>query len=217
MGRRAGPFIPLSIQAMPLGFKKLLLLALLLLPAFSAALGGKFCFTDKELMAEVAIEYLIEREYAAVICEPIFRRLEETPPVSIRTMGKDIAKKFSLQFSRYLTIREKRFRRLFKRKWEVALARDRFMKAGRIHRTNPLGIESCKELLREMEITFGKNWNYLMRQLDRVIERERPERDMCTMPRRRFARPARKPVEGSAVKESSKPAGSSLTPAVLPR
>jgi len=145
----------------------------------------KTCMTDPELMAEVAARYLVEQEYRAVVCAYLYKDTVEPAPGMLLALVRDVARKFQMQFADYHKLRQERFQRLFGDKWEQALRQDHWNKLRFLNADPPeMPPETCEKVKKEWESMLFRDWLFVRRHLDVMIEELRPTVRMCPLPKR---------------------------------
>jgi len=147
--------------------------------AMPAAAAGPACWTDMELMAEAAAEFLLGQEVTARICDPALRTRDKRAERLMTRMHDEVVEKFAINFRKYQEAREQRYRRWYGDDWELQLEQDQKEAFQAFMNDLELGPGVCRNLRSELEIQVDSNWDYIRAKLSHGMKQLRPGKPMC--------------------------------------
>ncbi|MCZ6843027.1 MAG: hypothetical protein O7G32_09375 [SAR324 cluster bacterium] len=156
---------------------------LLLLPIFllSASLGAAapICLSDKELLANVAMEYLFAQQAAAKICDELPRRESHLPSPRMMALHREIAGRYAASFAIYRETHRRTYQRLYGKSWELMLEAHRQRRERRMARTGPYSVPACLHLEQLLERRLAAGWPLIQAALDSAFDEARKLRPRC--------------------------------------
>lgn len=149
----------------------------LALPASGA--GGPPCWTDLELIAEAAADFLLAQEVTSRICDPALRTRDKRAERLMTRMHDEVVEKFAINFRKYQEARERRFRRWYGDHWELQLEQEQKQAFLAFMNDLELGPGVCRNLRAELEIQVDSNWDYIRAKLSHAMKQLRPGKRVC--------------------------------------
>ena len=141
---------------------------------------GPRCYTDMELMAEVALRHIFQQESAARSCDPVPKLRDRRVERLMTRMHDEIVEKFVFNLEKYQQAHEARHKRWYGQHWERALELERQRAMQKFLKDLWLLPGTCANMRKELEIILNSGWHYLSAKLNFEAEELRPSSRMCT-------------------------------------
>lgn len=151
-----------------------------LLPlAGGAALAGDACRSDEELMAEVAIAFIVAQQLQAYTCDQIPDEVKAVrgPPQTVVHRAMIIT--FGNRFGAYTGVIEDYHRRVHGDRWEATYGEAMQAITDPIVEALYTDVESCLAHAGELVIRLQGGWRYIKHRLDAEFNRRRNTDAAC--------------------------------------
>ena len=137
------------------------------------------CYTDVELMAEVALRFVFLQESAARTCDPALKLRDRRAERLMTRMNDEIVEKFAFNLEKYQRDHVARYQRWYGKHWERALEIERRRTQQKFLKDLWLLPGSCANMRKELEIILNSGWHYLTSKFNFEATAQRPSSRMC--------------------------------------
>ena len=143
------------------------------------ALAGDACRFDEELMAEVAIAFIVAQQLQAYTCDQIPQQadVELGPPQTVVHRAMIIT--FGNRFAGYTGVIEDYHRRVHGDRWEATYGEAMQSATDRIVEALYTDVESCLVHASELVLRLQGGWRYIQPRLEVEFARRRTAEGTC--------------------------------------
>ena len=147
--------------------------------AGGTALAGGACRSDKELMAEVAIAFIVAQQLQAYTCDQTAdkAKAELGPPQTVVHRAMIIT--FGNRFGAYTGVIEGYHRRVHGERWEATYGEAMQASTDRIVEALYTDLDACLAHASELVLRLQGGWRYIQPRLDAEFARRRAAEAAC--------------------------------------